>query len=243
VAGATNLHVSFQLSKRGEAIGLFAPNGTLVDAVSFPAQPPNTAHGRYPDGAPDIFSLPTPTPQTTNAEPILGNGRPVIETITNRSVILGQTLAFAVYAADPDWPPQQLTFSLGPGAPPGTHIASFGYFVWTPTAEQVPGTNLVSVIVRDDGNPPLSATNTFTIWAGKLPQLPPGQVLMNEGRIRLAINTLPGKVYQLEFTDQLLNPIWFPAGPPQTANSFSLTIQDTFPSTHPQRFYRLVVGE
>jgi hypothetical protein len=38
-----------------------------------------------------------------------------------------------------------------------------GLFSWTPTEVQGPGTYPIGVIVRDDGTPSLSATNTFTV--------------------------------------------------------------------------------
>ncbi len=60
------LHAGFKLSQGGEAIGLFAPDGTVVDSVTFGAQTNNVSQGRWPDGSTSIFFMPTPTPRAAN---------------------------------------------------------------------------------------------------------------------------------------------------------------------------------
>lgn len=65
----TDLHVPFKLSKDGEAIGLFAPNGTAVDAIVFDAQTVNTSEGRYPDAAGLRLFMPGPSPRAANILP------------------------------------------------------------------------------------------------------------------------------------------------------------------------------
>jgi hypothetical protein len=63
-----DLHVNFRLSLGGEEIGLFAPDGTLLDAVIFGQQTNDVSIGRYPDGALTALAvLDTPTPRTANA--------------------------------------------------------------------------------------------------------------------------------------------------------------------------------
>ncbi len=61
-----DLHVNFALSKGGEAIGLYAPDGTTIDAITFGAQTSDVTQGRYPDGSTNIVFLTTPTPGTSN---------------------------------------------------------------------------------------------------------------------------------------------------------------------------------
>lgn len=69
---ATNradLHVSFSLRAAGEAIGLFAADGTQVDAVVFGPQGGSISQGRSPDGSANIvFQLP-PSPRGANTAP------------------------------------------------------------------------------------------------------------------------------------------------------------------------------
>lgn len=63
-----DLHVNFQLSKKGDTIALFAPDGTPVHVVSFGAQFPNVSQGLYPDGQTNaFFSMPNWTPRGSNA--------------------------------------------------------------------------------------------------------------------------------------------------------------------------------
>ena len=45
-----DLHVNFKLGAGGDSIGLFTPDGTLVDSVSFGAQSADRSEGRWPDG-------------------------------------------------------------------------------------------------------------------------------------------------------------------------------------------------
>ncbi len=65
-ASRADLHVSFSLSKGGEAIGLFAPDGTTIDAVTFGPQATDVSQGRAPDGGTNIVFMTFPTPRTNN---------------------------------------------------------------------------------------------------------------------------------------------------------------------------------
>ncbi|HXJ61845.1 MAG TPA: lamin tail domain-containing protein [Verrucomicrobiae bacterium] len=64
-----DLHTNFKLNKAGDAIGLFAPDGTLIDSVTFGPQFSNWSQGRVPDGAPALHFLVTPSPRATNSLP------------------------------------------------------------------------------------------------------------------------------------------------------------------------------
>jgi hypothetical protein len=63
------LHVPFKLSKDGEAIGLFAPDGTPIDVVIFGGQTANVTEGRYPDAGGLRLIMPTPSPMSPNILP------------------------------------------------------------------------------------------------------------------------------------------------------------------------------
>ena len=62
-----NLHVNFKLNQNGEAIALFSPGGTLIDAVSFGLQKADVSEGRAPDGQTHIVTLASPTPGLANS--------------------------------------------------------------------------------------------------------------------------------------------------------------------------------
>jgi len=66
-AGGPHLHVNFRLSGDGEAIALFAPDGSLVDAVTFGPQQQNVSEGRASDGGSGAFvRFSSPSPGSSN---------------------------------------------------------------------------------------------------------------------------------------------------------------------------------
>jgi hypothetical protein len=78
------LHVSFKLSKSGEAIGLFTPLGLAIDAVVFGAQSVNVSEGRYPDAGALRLFMPTPSPGSPNVLPP-ASGPPLLSGIAAQS--------------------------------------------------------------------------------------------------------------------------------------------------------------
>lgn len=89
------------------------------------------------------------------------NQPPSIQVIGNQFVAVGNLLQLQAIAQDPDG--HDLTFSLDAGAPAGAAVdAATGVFTWTPTAVQVGGYT-VTLRVTDNGNPPLSASETFLV--------------------------------------------------------------------------------
>jgi hypothetical protein len=155
----TDLHASFALGKGGEALGLFAADGTQIDAITFGPQTTDVTEGRFPNGAAAIYTMPTPTPRAAN---VLPNTPPTLSPIANKEITLGQILTFAVNASDSDLPAQTLTFNLGGGAPVGATITpGTGQFSWQPLT--APANVSISVIVADNGTPSLTATQTFNV--------------------------------------------------------------------------------
>lgn len=60
-------HVGFKLSAEGDDIGFFAPDGTLIDAVTFGPQAEDVSEGRLPDGGATLVRFPAlPTPGLPN---------------------------------------------------------------------------------------------------------------------------------------------------------------------------------
>jgi hypothetical protein len=92
------------------------------------------------------------------------NNPPTLAAIPGYTLTPGTTLAFTNTAADPDSPPETLTFSLGAADPTNATVdPASGAFSWTPGTNQL-GTNFLSVLVTDNGSPPLTATQAFTIY-------------------------------------------------------------------------------
>src|SRR5205807_958449 len=78
------------------------------------------------------------------------------------------TLVVTNMASDADLPTNTLSFGLV-SAPTGVLLdANSGVLSWTPTEAQGPSTNLITLRVTDNGAPPLSATNSFTVVVRQL---------------------------------------------------------------------------
>src|SRR5207302_1415841 len=90
------------------------------------------------------------------------NSPPVLAAISNQAIIVGVTLTITNAATDPDG--NQLTFSLDPGAPTGATIDSTsGILTWTPADSFAGTTNSLTVRVTDNGLPPLSDSQNFSV--------------------------------------------------------------------------------
>jgi len=64
--GSPPIHVPLKLSGGGEQLGLFSPDGQLIDSVSFGPQKPNISYGRIGDGQAQWGFTKTPTPKAAN---------------------------------------------------------------------------------------------------------------------------------------------------------------------------------
>ncbi len=234
-----DLHVNFQLSRTGEAIGLFAPDGqTRIDAVTFGEQTNNVSQGRFADGAGSIYFMTTPTPRLANTIGGAANTAPGLASIANATITLGQTLAFTAEGVDFDAPAQALFYSLDAGAPAGATIgSSSGRFTWTPSTLQAPGTNTITVRVTDNGLPPLSTARAFTVVVRMPPQISVART--GPGQITLTFDTVAGREYRVDYKTNLTDTDWTPLAPSEIAPGNSITVQDNLGTT-PQRFYRIV---
>jgi hypothetical protein len=135
----------------------------------------------------------------TMITPGVPNNSPVLDLIGDRSVDELTELVFTATASDPDVPTQTLTFSLGAGAPAGASIdPGSGLFSWTPSEDQGPGMYPLTVIVTDDGIPPLSDAETFTITVNEVNQNP----LVYAGNDQTVQESQPVQ-FSGEFTDTL----------------------------------------
>jgi hypothetical protein len=230
-----DLHVPFQLSRDGESLALYAPDQeTVIDRIRFFTQTNDITEGRFPDGSPNIQRLGSPTPRSSNVG-LGGNTPPQLAAIPSQTIRLGQTASFTASATDADVPAQTLTFDL-PNAPVGASInPSSGLFTWTPTPNQAPSTNLLSVRVTDNGVPALSSSRPVTI----IVLLPKTTITLNGSQIGLVFDTVPGKTYKVQFKNSLNDATWQDLTPPQTAAGTTLTATDSV-NNSPQRFYRTV---
>ena len=120
------------------------------------------------------------------------NVRPTLTAITNQTVDELTLLTVTNSATDPDIG-QTLTFALV-SAPSGmTNNPTTGIISWTPAQTQSPATNTILVSVTDNGTPPLSATNSFTVIVKEVnvaPSLPTVSTqIVNELTLLTVTNT------------------------------------------------------
>jgi uncharacterized protein (UPF0179 family) len=108
------------------------------------------------------------------------NNRPTLAVIADQTINEGGTLSFTLSATDADIPVNVLTYSLS-SAPAGASInASSGVFTWTPAEGQGPGTNQITVVVTDNGVPPLNDSKTFTVIVNEVNSSPTLTTIANQ---------------------------------------------------------------
>ena len=258
------LHANFKLSQNGEELGLFAPDGSLVDGFSFGPQTPNLSQGRYPDGGPlPLLTLDQPSPGEPNFL-AGGNRPPVLDPLADLTAPELSPIRFTVTATDPD-AGQQLTFSLGTDAPAGASLEpDTGVFAWTPTEAQGPGQYTFTVIVTDDGTPRRAASGTVTLTVTEVnesPVLAPiGDVSVDEGSLltvplvatdpdlppqRLSFRLEPDTPEGVEIDPEGPAVVWTPAeadGPGVYPITVRVTDDGTPPLSH-TRSFRVTVNE
>ena len=229
-----DLHVNFALSKGGEALGLFAADGTMIDAVTFGAQTTDVSEGRFPNGAANIYSMPTPTPRASNVVP---NNPPVLEPIADQVVTLGQTLNLQAVATDADLPGQTLSFSFATAPASATIGSSDGVITWTPSI--APANNTFAIVVTDNGIPSLSATQSFSVITAPMPE--PANYRIAENAFQFSWSSVAGQKFQVEFKDNLNDPQWLPISGILTGTGGTMSFTNVLEDESIQRFFRLKV--
>jgi hypothetical protein len=99
------------------------------------------------------------------------NVAPALPLQTNQAAAFAVSLSVTNTATDSDLPANTLVYSLA-NAPAGAAIDATGVITWTPAIGQVNTTNVFETIVTDNGAPPLSATNSFSVVVPDISTLP-----------------------------------------------------------------------
>jgi hypothetical protein len=229
----TDLHVNFQLSKGGEAIGLFAADGLQIDYVTFGLQTDDVSEGRIPDGGANKVPMPgAASPRAANHLSGGANTPPTLDPIGNKTINLGQTLTFTATASDSDLPAQILTYDLV-GAPAGASIgAGTGAFTWTPS---LAGTYNFTVRVTDNGVPAASDSETIQV---QVQGLSFGGPVRRGTNLELTWGTQAGQKYAIDASVNLNPPINWQPIVTNTALGSSLTYTNSTTNA-PQKFFRV----
>src|SRR5207253_2593302 len=99
------------------------------------------------------------------------NSAPVLPNQADRTINELATMVVTNSAIDSDIPANIVTYALV-NPPDGAQIDTNGIITWTPTEAQGPSTNLITTVVTDNGAPPMSATNTFSVVVTEINSAP-----------------------------------------------------------------------
>jgi hypothetical protein len=165
------------------------------------------------------------------------NQPPAFLPAPRKSVHATSPVSLSLTATDPDFPTNQLIFSLEPGAPDGAALdAATGVFTWAPTESQI-GTNGIIARVSDDGMPSLSDLTTITVVVAPRPAL---EIASNSnGSVNLSWSALPGHTYRVQWKILLVDANWNDLAGDITAADATATKADN-PGPDAQRFYRVM---
>jgi hypothetical protein len=171
--------------------------------------------------------------------PASSNTPPVLASINDQTVNVGQTVAFTASATDTDQPPQILTFSLLNG--PGNAIldTNSGAFSWQPQVTQSDTTNMFTLMVADNGTPSLSATQSFTVIVNPLILPSVTSLALNNSRISFQISGASGPDYAVQTSTNLVDwsTVFITNSPPMP-----FIWVDTNSAVLPVQFYRVKIG-
>ena len=218
-----------------------SPTTGLIQWVPGEAQGPSTNSITVvvtDDGSPNL--------STTNSFTVIVlevNSPPVLTVPTNQTVAALATLDVFASATDSDIPTNTLTFSLL-SPPTGLTInPATGEIIWTPTQNQGPGTNDITVVVTDNGQPPMSATNSFIVVVTAADIAPPPMITsvsVSGGVALLNFTSVSNHVYRLQFKSELTDANWTDVSPDITATNSTATCTNVCGPAD-QRLYRLQV--
>ncbi len=121
------------------------------------------------------------------------NSAPTLTVPSDQRIDELTTLVVTNTATDADIPANVLSFELLSGPTGASLNSANGVLTWTPSEEQGPSTNVIVVKVTDNGAPPLSATNSFTVVVNELNTAPtltvPSDQRIDELATRVVTNT------------------------------------------------------
>jgi hypothetical protein len=165
---------------------------------------------------------------------------PVLPAQTNRTIPPFTTLFVTNTAFDTDIPACHLTYTLA-DAPAGAAIDSNGIISWTPGFQQALITRNFVIVVTDDGIPPLSDTNSFTVTVNPPPPAPViVDLSVTNGTVTIKWTSVAGHSYRLEYKDDFDDTNWNASGSNILATEGTVVTTDAVGGTS-QRFYRVVL--
>ena len=166
---------------------------------------------------------------------------PLIAAVSNQTLIAGQTLTLTNTIVNPATPPRTLTWNLV-SAPAGLTLnAATGVLSWRPAVSQSPATNVVSFSVTDNGTPPLSGTQQFTVVVLRPATPVMAQVVVTNGVFSFLVGGDVGPDYTLLGATNLTPPVLWRSLLTNTPVSLPVWLTDPSPTTNQQYYYRVLL--
>jgi pectin methylesterase-like acyl-CoA thioesterase len=209
------------LSVAGGASAQFTVGATGIPAATyqwlFNGNPVGTNGPTYSIGAANannagtytvIVSNPSGAVTSHSATLAVGNTAPTLGSISDQTVNVGVTVNVNDVATDPDVPAQTLAYSLLTGPSDASIDPATGAFTWRPTVSAANTTNLIQVVVTDNGTPNLSATNSFNVIVTSLSQPNLSAPSYTNGQFSFSVSGAVGPDYALQVSTNLAGGVW-----------------------------------
>jgi hypothetical protein len=155
-------------------------------------------------------------------------------------VIAGTFLTITNMATDTDIP-ATTNFYVLVNPPPGAKIyQTNGVIEWATMWTPAPSTNVITTVVTDNGIPPLSATNQFSVVlvVGTQPIIE--GVQLSNTSATITWRSVSNRIYRVEFGAALNATNWLPLSPDVTASGPLTSVTDEA-ATAATRYYRVVL--
>jgi hypothetical protein len=188
-------------------VGASIDSNGVVSWTPSPAQSPST--NLITIAVTNIDPLDITTPilvSTTNLTVVVF--APTLSPIQNYSVNVGGTLTFTNAATDND-PTRKLTFSLVDGPSSASVGVNNGIFTWQPGPSYNSTANSFTIQATDDSVPPLTASQTFSVYVGNV--LAPATIGVPQfvdGHFQFQVSGPVGPTYSIDATPLLPAAQW-----------------------------------
>jgi pectate lyase len=179
---------------------------------------------------------------TTSAFALLSivssNSAPTLAPLQDTNIIAGATLLLTNSATDPD-AGQSLTYGLLNPPANASVDPNSGAFSWRPSISQANASYPIAITVADNGNPPLSATQTFNVSVSMPAKPQVTTTTFANGIFQFTINGDAGPDYIVVASTNLTDwsSIFTNSSP-----ALPLIWNDTNSTAFTQRFYRIQLG-
>jgi autotransporter-associated beta strand protein len=216
---------------------LAGPTNAVIDTNGIITWTPTEAQGP----STNIFTTAvtdsgTPPLSATNSFMVMVNevnNAPAFSPITNYTINAGQSVIFTASATDSDIPTNALSFSLlsGPG-----QVTTNGMFSWRAPVATAGTTNQVTLQVTDNGVPPASARQSFSIFVNALQPVNLLPLNMSNNVFQMQVQGSIGPDYILQRSTNLS--LWVSLVT-NTPLAMPFTVMDT--NISPAGFYRFLL--